>query len=183
VPHYDRHYHGTYYHDGGINYYVPRSYVQESNTYITAKPVQLEFGGYTHVDDLAGRLERQANQLCLELHYNYRHNQGFAETYREAYQILDAAKYIHNKEHQGDRAEVARRLDAVDGMFHHVQDNVRTWSRRQGKQISQGGAQTKLQSVEATLHHLMYDVGVQGSHAAPGEADGTIQEAAPPPVN
>ena len=123
VPHYDRHYHGTYYFDGGINYYVPRPYVADRSVPTSRpNPSQIEFGGYAHVDDLSGRLERLANQLCLDLHYNYRHNPGFADTYREAYQILNTAKYIHDKEHQGDRAEVARRLDEVDGLFHHVQE-------------------------------------------------------------
>ena len=155
----------------------------ESRSYVAAKPVAVEFGGYSHVDDLAGRLERQANDLCLELHYNYRHNRGFAETYREAYQVLNTAKYVHAKEHQGDRAEVARRLDEVDGLFHHVQDDVRRFSRRQNRQIGQGGAQTKLELVEATLHHLMHDVGVQGTHGPSAATAPVGVEVAPPPVN
>jgi hypothetical protein len=122
------------------------------------------------------------NQLCLDLHHNYKHNNGFAATYREAYEILATAKYIHAKEHQGDRAEVARRLDAVDGLFHHVQEDVAGWSRRNRRQIGQGGARAKLDAIEATLHHLMHDVGVAGSHAAP---EGVPQDAevAPPPLN
>jgi hypothetical protein len=129
-------------------------------------------------------LERQANELCLELHYNYPHNPGFAQTYREAYLVLETAKYIHAKEHQGDRAEVARRLDAVDGLFHHVQDDVRRWSRRQNRRIGQGGAQTKLELVESTLHHLMHDVGVKGSHGVPTVVPGPVgAEVAPSPVN
>jgi len=184
VPHYDRHYHGSYYWDGGINYYVPRPYVTNRRTYVAAKPVVIEFGGYAHVDDLAGRLERQANELCLDLHYNYRHNRGFAETYREAYQILSTAKYIHDKEHQGDRAEVARRLDELDGLFHHIQDDIAGWSRRQSRQIGQSGAQTKLDAIEATLHHLMNDVGVKGTHGGPEAAPAPPAiEVAPPPVN
>jgi hypothetical protein len=180
VPHYDSHYHGTYYVDDGISYYVPRTYATNSQRYVAAKPLQLEFGGYAHVDDLAGRLERQVNQLCLELHHNYRHNAGYAATYREAYTILEIAKYIHDKEHQGDRDEVARRLDEVDGLFHHVQDDVARWSRRQARQIGQGGLQTKLQAVEATLHHLMHDVGVEGSHLEPPAGPAEI---APLPAN
>jgi hypothetical protein len=178
VPYYDRHYHGTYYRDGGVNYYVPRSYAVGSRA--AAKPVEIEFGGYAHVDELSARLERQVNELCLDLHHNYRHNQGFAATYREAYEILKTAKHIHAKENQGDQAEVARRLDAVDGLFHHVRDDVKSWSRRQRRQIGQGGAQTKLDAVEATLHHLMHDVGVAGSHDAPDTAPA---EVAPPPAN
>jgi hypothetical protein len=169
--------------DDGIHYYVGRPYVSDRRRYVAAEPVAIEFGGYSHVDDLAGRLERQANELCLDLHHNYRHNAGFAETYREAYQILSTAKYIHAKEHQGDRDEVARRLDELDGLLHHVQDDVNGWSRRQRRQIGQSGLQTKLTQVEATLHHLMHDVGVQGTHGAPAAAPPTATgEVAPPPA-
>jgi hypothetical protein len=181
VPHYDNHYHGTYYLDGDVHYYVPQTYRTRSRAYIAAEALPLEFGGYGHVDDLAGRLEREANQLCLDMHYNYRHNPNFAATYREAYQILTIAKYVHDKEHQGDRAEVARRLDEVDGLFHHVQDDVARWSRRHKRQIGQGGLKSKLQTVEATLHHLMYDVGVKGAHGAPDLPPPVEAEVAPPP--
>lgn len=183
VPHYDRHYHGTYYLDGGTNYYVPRPYVAEQRAYVAAKPVAIESGGFAHVDDLSGRLERLANQLCLDLHYNYRHNPDFSHVYREAYQVLGTAKYVHAKEHQGDRAEVARRLDEVDGQFHHIQEEIQRWSRRHNRQIGEGGAQTKLESVESTLHHLMNDVGVKGALGAPETvaAPSNAEEAAPAP--
>jgi hypothetical protein len=182
VPHYDRHYHGSYYLDDGIHYYVARPYVTDRRAYVAARPVAIEFGGYSHVDDLAGRLQRQANELCLDLHHNYRHNAGFATTYREAYQILSTAKYIHAKEHQGERDEVARRVDELDGLLHHVQDDVKGWSRRHRRQIGRTGVQTKLALVEATLHHLMHDVGVSGSHIALESAAPTDVEVAPAPA-
>ena len=144
----------------------------------------IEFGRYAHVDDLAGRLERQANELCLDLHHNYRHNPDFADTYREAYQILSTAKYIHAQEHQGDRAEVARRVDELDGRFHHVQSDIQGWSRRHRRQIGQSGLQAKLELVEATLHHLMNDVGVKGAHVPPAAVSAAADsEVAPPPAN
>lgn len=150
---------------------------------LAARPVEIQSGGYAHVDDLSGRLEVLANDLCLDLNYNYRHNAGFAETYREAYRILDTAKYIHAKDHQGDRVEVARRLDELDGLFHHVEGEVGSWSRRHYRQIRQGDAKTKLAIVEATLHHLMNDVGVEGSHGASEEAPTPAEvEVAPPPA-
>jgi hypothetical protein len=181
LPHYDSHYHGTYYLQGDEHYYVPQTFVTRTRSYVAAEAVPLAFGGYSHVDDLAGRLEREANQLCLDLHYNYRHNPDFAATYREAYQILTTARYIHDREHQGERDEVARRLDEVDRVFHHVQEDVTGWSRRQKRQIGQGGVQAKLQMVEATLHHLLHDVGVEGSHGAPDLPPPTATEVAPPP--
>lgn len=183
LPHYNSHYHGTYYWNDGINYYVPRTYVTQPGTYVAAKPIEIKPGGFAYVDDLSGRLERHANQLCLDLHYNYRHNPNFAETYREAYQILETAKYIHEKESQQDRAEVARRLNDLDGLFHHVQGDVKDWSRRPARQIGDGGLQTKLELVEATLHHLMNDVGVKGAHGQPESSSATdSSETAPQPA-
>jgi hypothetical protein len=184
VPHYDSHHDGSYYWDDGINYYVPQPYVNGDGSHAAAKPVAIKFAGYSHVDDLAGRLERQANDLCLDLHYNYRHNRGFAATYREAYEILETAQYIHDKEHQGDRAEVARRVDELDGLFHHVQDDIQGWSRRNVRQIGRGGVRTKLGQLEATLHHLMNDVGVKGVHGGPLPAPTPAgPEVAPPPAS
>ena len=182
VPYYDRYYPGTDYLDGGLNYYVPQTYIVEQNAYVAAKPVQIESGGYAQVDDLSGRLEQLANQLCLDLEYNYRHNPSFDETYRAAYQVLDTAKYIHANENRGDREEVARRLNEVDGLFHRVQDEVRRWSRQHSRQIGEAGALTKMDQIEATLHHLMNDVGVEGVHGTPNDSSApAVEEAAPPP--
>jgi hypothetical protein len=73
-------------------------------------------------------------------------------------------------------------LNELDGLFHHVQEDAAHWRRRHFRQIGQGTVQDKLQVVEATLHHLMNDVGVEGIHgeleaAPPPDAD----EVAPPP--
>jgi hypothetical protein len=184
VPHYDDHYDGSYYWDDGINYYVPQPHVTDGGAHVAARPVAIEFGGYAHVDDLAGRLERLANDLCLDLHYNYRHNRGFARTYREAYQILTTAQYIHHKEHRGDRAEVARRVDELDGLFHHVQSDIQGWSRRNVRAIGRSGVRVKLNEIEATLHHLMNDVGVRGDHDGPLPAPAPAEfEIAPTPAS
>jgi hypothetical protein len=180
VPHYDRHWDGSYYWDDGIHYYMPHT----DGAHVVARPVAISFGGYSHVDDLAGRLERLANDLCLDLHYNYRHNRGFNATYREAYEILVIARYIHDKEHQGDREEVERRVDELDGLFHHVRDDIRRWSRRGVRQIGRGGARAKLQLIEATLHHLMHDVGVSGADVRSGDAPAPADfEVAPTPAH
>jgi hypothetical protein len=136
------------------------------------------------VDQLAERLERLANQLCLDLHYNYSHNPGFAETYRAAYQILDTAKYIYDNKHQGDREELARRLEEVNEVFHLAQDQIQNWSRTHHRQIGQADAQTKLELIEATLHQLMNDVGVERNHDAQATASGPIDsETAPEPAS
>mgnify|MGYP001394916971 CR=1 FL=1 len=184
VPYYDRHYHGSYYVDSGRYYYHPEMYVTNPDSYVVSKPISVDFGGFAHVDDLAGRLERLANELCLDMNYNYPHNPGFSTTYREAYQILETAKYIHAKEHQNDRDEIARRLQELDPLFHHVDWEIRGWSRDHRRQIGRGGVLTKAEMMESILHHLMNDVGIRPHSSQSPEAalaPGS-DEIAPPPM-
>jgi hypothetical protein len=174
VPHISHHHHGSYWVDSGVYYYRPRTYVSFPGTYVVSKPAAIEFGGYEHVEDLTGRLSLLANDLCLDMHYNYQHNPGFAETYREAYQILDMAKYMQASDNHGDRSEIARRVQELDPLFHHVQAEVKDWSRRHQRQIGEGGVVTKTEIMESLLHHLMYDAGVEAHSTT------TIEEAPVP---
>src|SRR5262245_34165391 len=80
---------GMYYSRNGVHYYVPAapppgSYPGQPTAPIAPQTVQLQYGGFQQTYDLAGRLEFLANRLCLDMHYNYPHNHGFAQTYREA---------------------------------------------------------------------------------------------------
>lgn len=192
VPHH-RTYVGAYYTVGHTHYYTPSPVVPvlqlAANPAAPApapievqKPVELTFGGYSRYEDLAGRLTFEANALCLDMHYNYKHNKNFAEVYREAYDVLLAAKYIQGKEHNGDRATLNKKMVEVDKLFHHVQDEMRTWTRVEAKQVGTNALPEKIEGVEAVLHHLCFDVGVK-PHEAPAGAAGTVDptEVAPPP--
>ena len=189
APWYDRAYLDSYYFGRETDYYAPRTYAYapavydiDPESYLAAQPVQIESSGDTHEDYLAERLERLANLLCLDLHYNYRHNPDFAETYRAAYEIFDMAKSIHAIEHQGDREEVARRLEEVDEVFNLAQNQIQTWSRRHYRQFGQADAQAKLELIEATLHQLMNDFGAERYDDAQATASGPLDaETAPPP--
>ena len=157
---------------------------------MVAKPVQIAFGGFTQVEDISGRLETLTNELLLDLHYNYPHNPGYAETYGEAYQLLQVAKYIHAAEHARDRAAIQSKLNGMDALFHHVQNDVRGWSRHHHRQVGQLGILSKMDMIESALHHLMNDVGVQQAPASgvangvapppPGVAPGALTTAPPP---
>jgi hypothetical protein len=174
VPSY--YYPRAYYYGYGSNYYVPRSYVfprtyviprtyvADPGAVVAARPVEAEARGIAQVDDLSGYLVELANEVCLDLHYNYRHNQGFEETYRDAYEILNSSKFVQANENQGDRAEVIRRLDAMVGLLHKVREQVRGWSRQHSRQIGQAGALTKLDAIEATVNRLVSDLGAKGAH-------------------
>lgn len=157
--------------------------------YSVQRPVVAEFGAYSHVDELATRLESLTNQLLLDLHYNYSHNPGFQETYREAYAIFETAKFIHAAEHHQDRTAISTRLNGLDADFHHIQGDVRGWSRHHHQQVGQLGILTKMDMVEEALHHLMTDVGVQQASAvnqapasAPAPGYGPAPTYAPAPA-
>lgn len=134
-------------------------------------PARITYGGFSHIDDLAATLESQANDLCLELHYNYQHNPGFRETYREAYEILTTAKYIHGLEHAGNRDKIRQAVGELDGLFHHVQSDVAGWTGHHHRPVGHGGLTAKLEDVEETLHHLMDDVGVRSAPSGHGRSE------------
>lgn len=184
VPHHPT-YAGAYYTTGSTHYYTPAPVVSviplagipaaPTPAPIEVRaPVELTFGGYKRYEDLAGRLTFEANNLCLEMHYNYRGNKNFAEVYREAYDILQAAKYLHAKEHNGDRDLINKRMVEVDKLFHHVQDEMRDWTRSATRQVGVNALPEKIEGIEAVIHHLSFDVGVR-PHEQPAAA-------APPPV-
>jgi hypothetical protein len=166
-------FHGGFYIENDRHYYRPYRRGRVS------QPVVIQRGSFSHVDDLAQRLEYEMNRLCLDMHDNYGHNAGFKATYREAYQMLDLARGIHAAEHQHDRQAIAGMVRELDALFHHVEDDVRGWSRRARRQWGQGGLQTKMQSIEALIHHLMNDVGVE----APRPEGAPTGPVAPPPGN
>lgn len=176
--------HGTYFQSEGSSYYYPQTASANPAHYQSTQPVSVQFGGFSHVDDLASRLESLSNEFCLDLHYNYPHNPGFRETYSEAYQILQVAQFIHAAEHQQDRPAIASRLQGLDALFHHVEDDVRGWQRHHHRQVGQLGIMAKMDLIESTLHHLMNDVGVHATGA--GQQAPTTQgnglEQAPTPA-
>lgn len=157
------------------------------------------FGARNHVDDLAVLLMRQANSICLEMHRNYRHNPGYRETYREMYQVLQDAKHIHelvhdhyhHRDHRGERDHIASDLHEMDGLVHHVEEDIANWTPahahhdhfHHGAVHGQGqNLQRLMHSFSETLHHLMTDYGVRSQIGQSGEApppDGDI--IAPPP--
>lgn len=186
VPHHGGH-HDTYHVHNGHYYYTPRT--ASTGTTVVSRPVVVEFGSFSHVDDLASRLEELTNQFLLDLHYNYQHNRGFRETYAEGYELLQVAKFIHDAEHAHDRAAIRSKLGGMDALFHHLQDDVRGWSRIHHRQIGQLGILSKMDMIESTLHHLMNDVGVEqapppaalGGQAPPPAGNGAPLTTAPPP--
>ena len=148
-------------------------------------PRTVAYGSFSHVDDLAARLEVLMNELCLDLYYNYSHNPGFHETYAEAYSLFQTTRYIHASEHNYDRDAIRQQLGGADALFHHIQDDVRGWSRIARRQIGTLGILTKMEMAEDTLHHLMEDVGVvvtPGLEEPPQPSALSALSVPPPPI-
>ena len=159
--------HGLYHMHNGRYYYTPPSTI--GRRVVVSRPAIVTFGGFSHVDDLAARLEDQCNEFLLDLYYNYSHNPGFRETYGEAYQLYEVARYIHAAEHHQDREAMRAKLGGMDALFHHLQDDVRGWSRHHHRQVGALGILSKMELIESTLHHLMNDVGVHATPEIEGE--------------
>lgn len=170
---------GQYYVQGDNYYYAP-----PAGQHVAARPAIVPFGGFTQYSDLSGRLETLVNEILLDMHHNYSHNPGFTETYREGYELLGVAKFIHAAEHNNDREAMRSKLLGTDRLFHHIQDDVRGWTRIHHRQIGTLGLISKIEIVESTLHHLMNDVGVSESGQAPppnSAGGGGVEQAPPPP--
>ena len=122
----------------------------------TYRPVQPEFGSFSHVDELASRLETLATEFCLDLHYNYSHNPGVPGNVPRG--VIRFCKWQNTSmrpEHQHDRAAIQQQLGGLDQTFHHVRDDVRGWSRHHHRQVGQLGILAKMDGIESSLHHLM----------------------------
>lgn len=174
---------GAYYNYQDTHYFTPPAPpVVVNQPVIVQRPVSIEFGAYKHYEQLSDRLETLANQVCLDLHYNYQHNRNYAETYREAYQLMQVVKFIHGSEHRGDRNAIRKSADDLDELFHHVQRELKTWTREERRQVGQFGLLAKVEEMEALIHHLLFDLGVKPDHNRDEVAPPPRDEVAPPPA-
>ncbi|MEX0715477.1 MAG: hypothetical protein WD066_02775 [Planctomycetaceae bacterium] len=158
-----------------------------------------QFGDRRHLDRLATQLEREANDLCWEMYRNYQRNPGWRDTYREAYQVLQDAKHIHELVHdqyRGARNEdhIADDLHEMDKLFHHIEGDVARWQPDRagrfhidphdphgGHMHHHGDLPRKLKVFEDTLHHMMTDYGVRTRLGDPPAPGGPGSGDAPPP--
>lgn len=194
VPQHDR-YAGSYYTSGTSHYYTAAPITSLPPTASTAmplpataiatqRPIEVAFGGFSRYEDLAGRLVAEANAMCLDMNYNYRHNRNFNDVYAEAYGVLQAAKYVHAADHSGNRAAIVQQVVEIDKLFHHVREEVSGWRRENVKLVGNTELLPKLQGVEAIIHHLAFDIGVKPHEQVTEDAPPPVvaEEIAPPPA-
>jgi hypothetical protein len=145
---------------------------------IVTSPV-VTYGGFSHIDELAVEMEQRARDILWEMHFHYRHNRDFDVTYSEAYSMLNQAKFIHQAEHRGDRAAISRAVTELDHLFHHIEDDIRSWRTSHRHFSSRGSLSDKMEAMELTLHHLMEDVGIEVSTTDPPPPGGFGNPPAP----
>ena len=151
---------GTYYTNNNVRYYHDHDHGHGH----AGRPAPVQFGGFSHTDDLAIRLEFLGSELCFDMHYNYQHNHEFDDTYREALDLFHQAKAVHLESHHGHHAELAKLVAQMDPLFHHIEKDVATWTRHDHRQVGQGGIKSKMEQMESLIHHMMYDAGVEPQH-------------------
>lgn len=123
------------------------------------------FGAYSHVDELALRVMKRANSVCWEMYRHYRYEPTFRQSYRDAYEMLKTAEYIHELvHHHGRRSRVAHEIEELDNLFHQLEQNVSHWQRDHdhyyhGSYTAHGGLNERMEELEQDLHHLMDDAG------------------------
>ena len=170
--------------------------------YSTRRYYSYEYGGHSHLERMASQLWNAANAVCWEAHNNYRHERGYAETYREMYKMLKDSEHlkrlIHDEEHHptsGITDHIATDLHELDKLMHHVQDDVRRWHRDAfhhddyhsdhnhgvDRVYGQGDIKEKLFRLEYTVHHLMKDYGVKSRVRTAPEPNGGSGGPPPPP--
>jgi hypothetical protein len=179
VPPTDRH--GAFYTFDNTYYYTPMATRGPGQR--APRPVAMQFGGSRHLVELGERLETLANELCLDLHHNYGHNPRFKEVYAEAYQFLQATKFIRDRGHQGDREAIRRSVTKIDNLFHHIQDDLAILKRQERRPVGPHGLEAKTEELQALIHHLMYDQGVKPDHDKHNNdrRDPRGRQEAPPP--
>ena len=143
------------------------------------------FGAYSHVDQLANRVMRDANAVCWEMYRNYSYEPGYRQAYREAYEMLKTAEYIHELVHHGGRrSRVAHEIEELDKLFHDIEQGTRSWQRPRYRDYHGGGLDEKMEILEANLHHLMDDAGYKPNNTlAPRPEAAPNSQSAPPSEN
>ncbi len=174
--------HGSYYSYNNAHYYTPPAPpVIVNQPVVVQKPVEVQFGSFQHYEELATRLAAVANEVCLDLNYNYRRNPRFAEVYREGYKVLQDAKYVHGSEHRGDKEAIRAAVGPMDELFHHVREEAASWRGEDVRRVGSVSLSAKLEEMEALIHHLMFDAGIKHRERSNEEAPPPPPEEAPPP--
>jgi hypothetical protein len=139
---------GSYYVESGHCYFQPPTGPRET----------IEQGSFARVDDLAKRLEYEASLACIEMNDNYRHNPGYAKTYKAAFHLYEVAHDLDASAQKSDQKSVAENQLKLGPLLDAVRKDTNGWSRQKHEQHGPGGLQSKLDRLAVLNRHLSYDV-------------------------
>ena len=159
---------------------------------------------YKQIGRLAHQVQDRANALCWEMYRHHRHHPNYRQTYRQAYEVLSTAKYVHELAHTFGRPDrIREQVDQMHDLMHDVGPAIRDWADEHhgngpvyynpspydpwhgggfhgGGHFDGGALKRKLDALANEVHHLMSAVGIERrppNRGGAGSGDGT----APPP--
>lgn len=180
---------GTFYTHENTHYYTPyQASGGPGRPQSAQRPVAIQFGSFRYHEELTDRLVALTKDLCLEMHHNYRDNRGFNRTYAKAYELMETAKFLNNREQRGDHRAMQRSSPKLDSLFHDVESDVRDWRSSERRSFGRMSLPARMEEMEAVIHHLLFDLGVKPDHnpghdhdPRPNDRDGNRGRIEPPP--
>ncbi|MEZ6058319.1 MAG: hypothetical protein R3C01_16590 [Planctomycetaceae bacterium] len=115
----------------------------------------------SQADLIIDQLYPAANQLGLDMYYNYQHNAGWADTYRLTFALVQTTKAMQANDYRGDSVAVAQRLREMDQIVQDVRLSVRGWTRRDVRSFGNSGLSDKIDTVDNMVIDLMQQLGVR----------------------
>jgi hypothetical protein len=141
---------------------------------------------YRHIDELALRLQQQAQELDREFTLHYRHASQYRHLRSDSREMVELAAHVHDVAHDcGPLTHLQSDLRQLDHLFHHIEDLVAEMEHdaRRGDYHSRYGhyghpghwgggyhgrgghihgdtrhVRRLMKAMEDTLHHLQEDV-------------------------
>lgn len=114
---------------------------------------------FEHIDRLAVRLQRQAEELHEEVHLHFRRTPQYRHLDRDVAAIERHAAHIHEVAHRGDVRHFRADVRELDRLVHHVEELVDDLGRfRQLDRRAYVHLRRSLEQVADTVHHLSEDL-------------------------
>ncbi len=159
------------------NLHLLQDIITSVSTPVPPTATGVPFGTFCNIELLTQQLEQAANDLLLDLHFNYSHNSQFAVTYREVYCILDAAQTVRTAAKSNRKGKIVRTLKGLDSLAHRLESDIRNWTCKRSYRCGNGSHLEKLSTVQWVLADLMHDVGI-----APTKLNFAGQHSSLPPL-
>jgi hypothetical protein len=139
------------------------SFASFSFAIIAAMATDANADTYSHIDQIASRIQKRANQIVNETSH-YVHTPQYAHLRSDAIAVAALAEHIHElAHHHGSVAHLASDLAELDAEFHHMESLFHQIeiSAAHGHGHVHGNtahARRLLDRIEDDIHHLQTDI-------------------------